>query len=70
MSGAFDILNETFDRVLILSVRFILLAPYPISVKKFAHTPYKLFLGIIGPYIDGDSTLAESVLKDLGNVKS
>ena len=68
--GVFDILNAVFFRVLILSVWFGLLAPYPISAKKLAHTPHKLLLCIIRPDIYWEATLMGEVLKDLVNVKA
>ena len=70
MCGAFDLLNETFVRVMIMFVGFIFLAPYPTIAKKLPHTPHKLFLCIIRLDFDWGVTLVEPVLKDLGNVKA
>ena len=70
MCGVFDILTATFDRVLILLVGLILLAPYPISMKKLVHTTHKSFLCIIRPGVDWDAILAEAILKDIYNVKA
>ena len=68
--GAFDLLNATFSRVLIMFVGFRLLAPYPIIAKKLAYTTHKLVLCIIIPDVDWYSTNAEAVFKELENVKS
>ena len=70
MCGAFDILNAMFVRVIIMFVGFRCIAPYCINPKKIAHTPHKIFLYIIILDVDWGATLAEAVLKDLGNVKA
>ena len=61
-SGAFNILNEAFIRVLVLFVRFILLTSHSIGAQKFTYTPHELFLYIIGPDGDKNPTLSEAVL--------
>ena len=68
--GAFNLLNATFRRVLILFVGFIFLATYPISVNNILHSPHKIFLCIIIPDVYWGSTLAELVLKYLGDVNA
>ena len=68
-SGAFDILNAAFIRVLIMFLGFRIFSAYYISVKKLAHTPNKIFLWIVGPYVNRNSIIAEAVIKDFGNVQ-
>ena len=70
MSGAFYLLNASFSRVMILFVDIIFFSAYSIIAKKFDHTPHKLFLGIVGPDVNINVMLAETVLKYFGNVQS
>ena len=51
-------------------VEFILFAAYYKSAKNLAHTPHKILLCIVIPYVNRTSTLAEAVLKDSGNVQA
>ena len=69
-SGAFYILNVAFIRVLILFVVFRLFAAYSISAKNLAHTTHKLLLCIFVPDVNRNTKIAESVLKDFGNVQA
>ena len=39
-------------------------------MDNLAHTPHKIFLHIIRPYIDQNVVLAEAVLNNLGNIES
>ena len=70
MCIAFDFLDVALERVLmmLLSLRFI--SHYPIGVEKLAQTTHKLFLRIIRADIDRNATLAEAVLKNLGNIEA
>ena len=68
--STFDLLNAVLNRVLVMLVSLGLLDPYPIGVEKLAQTPHKLFLRIIIPDIYQNAMLAESVLKNLGNIET
>ena len=55
---------------MILFVGFRLFSAYSISGKKLAHTPHKIFLCIVIPYVNRNATPVESVLKDFEKVQS
>ena len=57
-------------RVLVLIVSLRSIALYPIGAEKLSYTSHKLFLCIIRPYIDQNSMLTESFLKNLGNIET